>query len=244
MYAQLVPHRNTLRTTPAAPLCLTDACITAAVELLLMRKGVCTHLEEVKCHDGIVELRGFTDRLLWWERAADMAKSVHGVRGVINKIGIGTPVVADAELQRRVAEALCSDGVAQQCAVCCHARHGELTVAGSLPSEAAVQAVLRVLKGVPGVRQINNRLWVQSGGATPTDEDISARMRGFLARHSRPHYQPIHCRTTGGVVYLEGTAGTTAERDQLVAAAYQAGAGSVDARLLMVAYWPAAGQRQ
>ncbi|MBF9238490.1 BON domain-containing protein [Hymenobacter sp. BT683] len=230
-------HNTPSAETLAAPNSALDASITAAVELLLMKKGVCTRLLEVKCREGIVELVGFTHSLLSRERAAYMAKTVHGVRGVINKISIRTLEIPDAELQNRAEQALLQDPVARYYKVSCHGRSGELTVAGSLPSEAARQAVLRVLKGVSGVRQINNRLRVQDGETRPSDEEITARIQEFLVWGNGVKCPLIHARTVRGVVQLTGTLGTAAERDQIVAAAYLAGAACVDARNLVVAYW-------
>ncbi|GAB3639325.1 BON domain-containing protein [Hymenobacter arcticus] len=47
----------------------------------------------------------------------------------------------------------------------------------------------------------------------------------------------VDVRTNDRVVHLSGTVGTAAERAQVVAVAYQAGATRVDARDLFVAYW-------
>ncbi len=214
-----------------------DADITAAVELLLMKKGICTNLLKVKCRDGIVELVGVTDNLLSREHAVSMAESVHGVRGIINKISIRTLNVPDSELQQRAKQALLQNPVTSSYVVHCRSRNGVLTVAGALPSEAARQAVLRVLKGIAGVCQINNRLRVQETEATSSDDEIITRFYELLAGAHRGKRPLIYCRTTHGVAHLIGTVNTPTERDHLVAIAYLAGAAQVDSSKVMVAYW-------
>ena len=75
---------------------VTDAAITAAVELyFLTKKGVPAHLIDVTTHEGIVQLTGITDNLLARERAEEIALLVRGVRGVVNELLISTPDVPD-----------------------------------------------------------------------------------------------------------------------------------------------------
>lgn len=217
---------------------LTDSDIAAAVERLYQqKKGVAAALIEVVCREGIVELRGFTNSLLSRGRAADIAKAVRGVRGVINEISIRTPDVPDAELQRRAELALLQDPAAGGYNIRCCAQHGELSVEGTLQSWAEEQLVLHVLLGVPGARQINNRLHVRGGGLTNSDEEITTQIREFLAWDIRVKSALVNIRTEQGVVHLSGTVGSAAEHDQVVATAYVAGATHVEARDLFVAYW-------
>ena len=219
-----------------------DAAITAAVELLLLRKGVCTHLREVASREGIVELVGFTDSLQSRERAVAMAKTVRGVRGVINKISIRTLEVPDADLGQQAEQALRQDPLVRGFALRCRARAGVLTVAGTVPSGAEVPLVLRVLHGLPGVRRLNNQLRTNAGAAAQPDAEIAARVCAFLAWGTRGRAPLVHCHASHGVVHLSGTVATATEHEQVVATAYLAGATRVDARGLRVAYWALDGE--
>ena len=217
---------------------LADADITSAIErLFLLKKGVASQLIEVACHEGIVELSGFTDSLLSRGRAADLARAVRGVRGVINDILIRTPDVPDAELERRVRQALRQDPAACDYNVRCHIHDGVVTLHGTLQTWAEGQLVLLVVNGVPGVRQINNNLNVRGGSITNSDEEITTQIRESLAWDIRVKSPLVDVRTDHGVVHLSGTVGTADEHEQVVATAYLAGATHVDARHLVVAYW-------
>ena len=223
---------------PATEKRLADADITAAVERLLqMKKGVHPQLVEVACHEGIVELMGFTDSMLSRERAAEIAKAVRGVRGVINEISIRTAEILDAELKHRVEVALAQDAAVGDYNVRCHAHNGELTVEGTLQSWAEEQLALKVLSSVPGVRRLHNRLHIRGGELLNSDEEITAQIQAFLDWDIRVKSPLVKIHTDHGVVHLAGTVGNAAERDQVLTMAYLAGATRVEAHGLEVAYW-------
>ena len=217
---------------------LADADITAAIERLLqLKKGIHPQLIEVACNEGIVELTGFTDSLLSRDRAAETTKAVRGVRAVINEINIRTADIPDGELKHRVDLALQQDPVVNDYNIRCHTRGGEVTVEGTLQSWAEEQLVLKVVNAVPGVRRLHNRLHVRGGELLNSDEEITAQIQALLAWDIRVKSNLVNIRTSNGVVHLTGTVGTAAERDQVVATAYLAGARRVDARDLFVAIW-------
>ena len=224
--------------TLAAEERLADADVTAAVERLLqLKKGIHPQLIEVACNEGIIELTGFTDSLLSRERATEIAKAVRGVRAVINEINIRTAEVHDGELKHRVELALQQDPVVNDYNIRCHARGGELTVEGTLQSWAEEQLALKVVTSVPGVRRLTNRLHVRGGELLNSDEEITAQIQALLTWDIRVKSSLVKIRTEHGVVHLTGNVGTAAERDQVVATAYLAGARRVEARDLFVAFW-------
>ena len=224
--------------TLAAEERLADADITAAVERLLqLKKGIHPQLIEVACNEGIIELTGFTDSLLSRERAAEIAKAVRGVRAVINDINIRTVEVPDGELKHRVELALQQDPVVNDYNIRCHARNGELTVEGTLQSWAEEQLVLKVMTAVPGVRHLTNLLHVRGGELLNSDEEITAQIEALLTWDIRVKSALVKIRTEHGVVHLTGSVGTAAERDQVEATAYMAGARRVETRDLFVAFW-------
>ncbi|GAB3847224.1 BON domain-containing protein [Hymenobacter terrigena] len=217
---------------------LADADITAAIELLFMlKKGVTSHLVDVATHEGIVVLSGFTDNLLARERAAEVAKAVRGVRGVVNELVIRTPDVPNAELQRRVTRALQNDPAVRRYHVRSYANDGEIILEGSVQTWAEELLVLRALRGVPGVRHIHNRMVVHGSPAAATDEDIAAHIRECLAWDLRVKSPLVSVDADHGAVRLTGTVGTAAELDHVLATAHRAGATSIDATQLQVAPW-------
>jgi osmotically-inducible protein OsmY len=217
---------------------LADADITAAIELLFMlKKGVTSHLVDVATHEGIVVLSGFTDNLLARERAAEVAKAVRGVRGVVNELVIRTPDVPNAELQRRVTRALQNDPAVRRYHVRSYANDGEVILEGTVQTWAEELLVLRALRGVPGVRHVHNRLVVHGGPVTATDADIAAHIQNCLAWDLRVKSPLVDIAADHGAVRLTGTVGTAAEYDHVLATAHRAGATSVDAAQLQVAPW-------
>ncbi|MFD1469519.1 BON domain-containing protein [Hymenobacter caeli] len=223
---------------PTEEACLADADILTAVARLFDQPlGVAAARITTACREGIVELTGFTDSLLARERAADLAKAVRGVRGVVNELAVRTPDVPDGELLRRVRQALAQDPAVGGYAVDCRASNGALTVEGTVQSWAEAQLVRQVLLGVPGLRQLHSHLVVRGGRLTNSDAEITAQIQAFLAWDIRVQSAWVDVRTTDGVVYFTGTVGSAAAHDQAVATAYVAGASRVEASALRVAYW-------
>jgi osmotically-inducible protein OsmY len=216
-----------------------DADITAAVELFfLTKKGVPAHLIDVTTHEGIVLLTGITDNLLSRERAEEIALNLRGVRGVVNEILVSTPDVPDDELQRLAASALATDPATTDYQVQAAAADGVITLSGTVQTWAEKELVLRVVRGVRGVRRlVFDELLVRWGEIQNSDEEISTQIRELLAWDIRVNSTLVEVRTNDRVVHLSGTVGTAAEKAHVEATAYQAGATRVDARDLFVAYW-------
>ena len=218
---------------------VTDGVITAAIETLLAtKKGLSSHPITVSTHDGLVNLTGLTDNLLARKRAEDIALAVRGVRGVTCTVAVRTDEVGDAELQRDVARALADDPATDHYRVHCTVARGVVTLTGLVQSWAEKQLALRVVQGVRGVRAfVADHLTIRGGEMIKSDEDITTQVRELLDWDIRVNGALVEVRTAEQVVHLTGTVGTAAEKDRLVAIAYQTGATRVDVRNLLVAYW-------
>ena len=216
-----------------------DADITTAIETLLAtKKGLSAHEITVQTRAGIVELAGFTDSLLSQQRAEEIALAVRGVCGLHRTLAVRTPGVPDAQLQHAVARALADDPATNDYQVHCLVSEGVVTLSGTVQSWAEKQLVLRVLKGVRGVRAfVADHLIIRGGEILNSDEEITTQIRESLDWDIRVNGALVQVRTDEQVVHLSGTVGTAAEKDRLVAIAYQTGATRVDARDLFVAYW-------
>ncbi|TGE23890.1 BON domain-containing protein [Hymenobacter aquaticus] len=226
--------------TPSAPAeQVADADITAAIDMFfLTKKGVNSHLIDVATREGIVELTGSADNLLARERAEEIALAVRGVRGVINELVIKTSDVPDARLLTDVEQALTDDAATNDYDVRCTVHDGVVTLAGTVQTWAEKQLVLRVLRGVKGVRQIREeQLRIRGGEIQNSDAEITTQIREQLDWDIQVNSALVEVRTNERVVHLAGTVGTAAEKTRIVATAYQAGATRVDARDLFVAYW-------
>ena len=220
---------------------LADDDITNALELLyLTQKGVSAHLLDVETHEGVVKLTGITDNLLSKERAEDIALALRGVRGVINEVLISTADVPDAELQASVAGALTIDPATSFFNIYVTALDGVVILSGTVQTWAEKELVLRVGRGVRGVRRlVADELIISWDRLQNSDEEITTQIRESLAWDIRVNAALVEVRTHDRVVYLAGTVGTAAERAQVEATAYEAGAIHVDTRDLNVQYWAA-----
>ena len=226
--------------TPPAPTeRVSDADITMAIKTLLAtKKGLNAHGITVQTREGIVELAGVTDNLLSQQRAEETALAVRGVRALHSTLAVQTDEIGDAELQRDVAGALADDPATDDYQVHCTVASGVVTLAGLVQSWAEKQLVLRVLRGVRGVRAfVADHLTIRGGAIVNSDEEITTQVRELLDWDIRINGALVQVRTTDQVVHLAGTVGTAAEKARLVAIAYQTGATRVDARDLFVAYW-------
>jgi osmotically-inducible protein OsmY len=232
--------RNAHLLTPADPAeIIADADITAAVELLLAtKKGLTPHLITVQTRQGIVRLSGSTNNLLARQRAEEIAQAVRGVRGLHSTLAVRPVVMADAELRRDVAAALADDSATDDYQVAPTVAGGVVTLTGKVQTWAEKQLVLRVVRGVRGVRAcLADQLTIQGGEILNSDEEITTQIRELLDWDIRVNGALVEVRTNGHVVHLSGTVGTPAEKDRLIAIANQTGATRVDARDLFVAYW-------
>ena len=236
LQSPLATHSPTLAPVTAE---LTDAAITAAIEALLAtKKGLRSHLITVSTRDGLVALTGFVDNLLAGQRAQEIALAVRGVRGVRSTVAVRTGEIGDAELLRDVCAALADDPATDEYQVHCAVAGGVVTLAGLVQSWAEKQLVRRVVQGVRGVRAlVADHLTIRGGAILNSDEEITTQVRELLDWDIRVNGALVDVRTAGQVVHLAGTVGTAAEKDRLVAIAYQTGATRVDARDLFVAYW-------
>ena len=228
-----------LLTAPASAECVADADITTAIQTLLAtKKGLSAQDITVQARDGIVELAGLTDSLLSQQRAQEIALAVRGVRALHSTLAVQPTGVPDAQLQHAVARALADDPATNDYQVHCLVSEGVVTLSGTVQSWAEKQLVLRVLKGVRGVRDfVADHLIIRGGEIVNSDEEITTQIRELLDWDIRVNGALVQVRTTEQVVHLTGTVGTAAEKDRLVAIAYQTGATRVDARDLFVAYW-------
>jgi len=216
-----------------------DAEITTAIETLLTtKKDLAAHLVAVQTRAGIVELTGFVGNLMARQRAEEIVLAVRGVRGLHSALAVRTADVPDAELQHAVARALADDPATDGYQVHCLASHGVVTLSGLVQTWAEKQLVLRVVQSVRGVRGFEGEpLMIRGGEILNSDEEITTQIRERLDWDIRVNGTLVEVHTTEQVVHLSGTVGTAAEKDRLIAIAYQTGATRVDARDLFVAYW-------
>lgn len=216
-----------------------DATIEdAVVDELGFDHAVPAHRIDVGAVNGIVTLTGTSDHLLARERAAAIARTVKGVRAVVNRLAIAPPQdITARQLRKDLENALFLDPATDAYEVSVEADgQGRVTLSGRVESWAERELCARVAKSVRGVTAIDNRIEVQYRAERP-DAEICSEVQGRLRWHVLVDDGLIDVACTDGVVGLSGTVGSAAERVRAIRQAWVAGVQDVDARRLEVARW-------
>jgi osmotically-inducible protein OsmY len=181
----------------------------------------------VETADGVVTLTGSTDNLLEKERAAEIARSVKGVRDVVNRITVRPCDRDDLEIQKDVAEALRSDPATEPMEVSATVTDGTVTIDGTVGSWAEKELCSEVVKAVRGVRDVENNVEVAFAERRRDDEiktEIQRRLRSDVWVDSRD----IDVQVKDGRVTLAGAAGSAAEKARAYLDAFVSGVSEVD----------------
>ncbi|MFN3244006.1 MAG: BON domain-containing protein [Planctomycetota bacterium] len=217
----------------------TDARISEAVESeVATDTSIPAALLWVTTDDGIVRMTGISDDVRARDRAAAIARTVRGVRAVVNDIQVVPPEsVTTAQLQRHVDAAIEADAVTEAFELDARVENGgKVVLAGKTQSWAERQLAADVVKGVDGVTSVSNRIEVDP----PTvrdDEELREEVVGRLRWDVLVDPAAIEVTCDKGVVTLKGAVGSAAERLQAIHDAEVLGVRRVEADELQVAAW-------
>ncbi len=192
---------------------------------------------DVEVSSGIASLDGKVDNLLAKERAARIARTVRGVRSVVNRITVAPATGrSDAELRTDVEAALASDPAADSYQVDVAVHEGHVVLSGLVESwkERALGEV--VAKSVRGVTGLTNEIQVVYEAQRP-DVEIQRDIERTLRWNTLVDHVLIDVEVDHGKVVLKGTVGSAAEKEEARLDAYAAGVESVDASGLRVDRW-------
>ena len=225
-----VPARATIVNPP-------DAKITRAVEReLLLSHRVPSHWIDVQTDGGIVTLTGSVDNLLARDRATELARSLKGVRAVVNRVTVQTPPRPDLKIRNDVIGALAADPVADAYEVIVKAQDGVVTLNGKVQSWVEKQLAERLVKGVNGVREVKNEI-IFEPATSRTDSEIAADVRSRLKWNPRIDDGLIKVEVKEGEVFLKGAVGSAAEKNFAYADAWVDGVKFVNSSDLKVEWW-------
>lgn len=218
---------------------IADADISAKVDgTLLLDSAIPYHAIDVRTNDGIVTLSGKVTNVLAQQRAARLAKTVRGVRAVINQLEVD-PIVdrSPQQLRDAVKDALFYDAATESYEVDVAAdAQGQVTLTGTVSSWQESDLAETVAKGVNGVTSVANRLRVE-----PRLERADAEIKPEIEK--RLHWDVmvddglIDVQVDNGKVTLSGTVGSAAEKHHATVNAWVGGVTSVDSSGLKVARW-------
>ena len=192
---------------------------------------------DVAVVDGVVTLSGSVNNLVAKERAVAVARTVRGVRSVVDQIDVA-PFwgLSDADIEADVEEALVEDPATEVWEIGVTVEDGRASLTGTVESWQEKQLAEKVAGQVRGVRSIDNDIDVEYAVDRPDpeiQEDISKALRwNPLVEHST-----IAVAVEDGAVTLTGTVGSAAEKNEAVFDAWVSGVTSVDASTLEVEGW-------
>ncbi len=215
----------------------TDAKITRAVEReLLLSRRVPSHWIDVNTDNGIVTLTGSVNNLLARDRASELARSIKGVRAVVNRMTVQTPLRPDLEIRNNVIAAVVSDPVTDAYEVIVKAQDGVVTLKGNVESWVEKELAEKVVKGIKGVREVKNEITFEYE-TSRRDPEIAADVRSRLKWNPRIDDGLIAVEVEQGQVRLNGAVGSAAEKNIAYADAWVAGVKTVDTSALKVEWW-------
>lgn len=226
-----------LAAASAAP-AMTDQAISDKVEdELLIDHAVVSTKIDLDVADGVVTLSGTVNNILAKERAAKIAAKVKGVRSVINHIQVQPSAFrSDAEIAKDIETALLEDPAADSFEVDAKVDDGMVTLTGEVQSYQERNLVMKVAKGVRGVKGVESRLDVNYG-IERTDTEIKAEIEQSLRWNLYIDDHLVNVTVNDGQVTLSGTVGSVAEKNKAEWTAWVAGVESVDADKLSVEGW-------
>jgi osmotically-inducible protein OsmY len=221
----------------AAQRAIRDGDITRAIEAdLWANRAVDANTIDVATQEGIVTLSGSVDSILARDRTREIAESIVGVRGILDRLEVNSMPRDDASLVRAVQDALMWDPATDSYEVQVGASQGLVTLRGSVDSWAEKQLSGAVAKGVRGVRGLENEIDIRHA-AERSDPEIEAEVESRLANDVRVDDYAIDVAVDEGAVTLSGTVGSLAEKERAKGDAWISGVRSVDVDGLAIDWW-------
>lgn len=216
---------------------LDDADITTAVEAeMLVNQSVPSHRVDVSTEDGVVTLNGSVYNILARDRAAAIARSIKGVRAVVNRIDVSPTTREDVQIRNDLVTALAVDPATDSYELDVDLRDGTVTLTGTVDSYKEKMLAEQVAKGVRGVQGIENNIDVDYKTQRP-DAEIKAEIERLLKADVRVDAWGIDVQVEQGAVTLAGTVGSAEEKAQARSSSWVAGVKEVKSEELDVEWW-------
>lgn len=188
----------------------------------------------VSVKKGIVTLTGEVDSYYKKMTAENAAKIIAGVRAIANDIQIGvssTDEKTDTEIAEEVATALASHRHVEEKKIRVTVDKGIVTLEGSANWNFERRAAAEVIRGLRGVRGVNNHILVKP---EILPSDVKKYIEESLARYVTLDPEKITVEVEGSKVILRGMVRTLAEGDDVEFAAWSApGVAIVENKLIL-----------
>lgn len=188
---------------------------------------------KVSAKDGVVTLAGTVPTLRAKERASRLAEGLRGARAVINRLRLAETNLSEQALQKRAELALELDSATRDESFSVKVSNAKATISGEADSWAEAALAAWVVKGVSGIRSVENNIKVEYPmirSATDIARDIQGKFRQdpWIAENL------IRVQVDGSAVRLSGVVGSLSERVRAYNDAWVTGVGFVDISALEV----------
>jgi hyperosmotically inducible protein len=154
-------------TTRSAGKQVDDAWITSKVEAKLAADDDVNNFEiDVDTNEGAVRLSGKVEDPADRAEAERIARSVEGVRNVVNEIEIGDPTVGenvtDAWILTKIKSKLVADPQVSAFNIDVDVTEGNVTLSGKVEKSAAKSEAEKLARATEGVKSVDNKIEVQT----------------------------------------------------------------------------------
>ncbi len=209
------------------PKMMTDQQIAYAVDYTFLTDAALYNSQiDVTANQGIVTLTGAADNLMAKERAAKLAQTIRGVRGVVNTLALKTPSRLDIDIRKDATEALRYDAATDSYKLKPEVKDGIVTLTGTVPSYGEKRLAIDVVKGVKGVKGVTDSIALKDTNKR-SDAEIAAEVKRAIAIDVWLQPISINTEVKDGVVMLTGTVGSPAQYSRANLLAWTAGVKSV-----------------
>lgn len=184
---------------------------TAIEQRLLLDGGVSADRIVVRADHGIVTMTGAVDTLLVQRRAPVLAKTINGVRAVVNLVDVTPWSRSGEDVQGDVNAALAANPATAGQPIQVAVIRGTVTLAGTVQSAVDQHVAELLALGVSGVQQVENSLVVSPPPQRPAwaievDVRQSFNWDAWLAR------RPVGIGIEPATVVLSGTVASPYEK--------------------------------
>lgn len=195
-----------------------------------------THWIDTISEDGVITLSGRVTSILAKERAAMVAGTVKGVRGVVNLLSVIPPEkISDRRLEADVKDALLSDPATDLYEIKVSVSDGAVTLSGEVGSWQEKKLAGIVAKSIKGARAVQNDI-VYKIDETRSDEEIRVAAEQAIWWDSLVDAAKVTVTVRDGLLSLGGVVGSLSEKNRIIEHAYLAGASEVKSANLVVSW--------
>lgn len=216
---------------------LTDVNVSSVVTTALANDQAVEGVNlDVLTQEGIVTLAGTVNNPLAKERAVKLAKTIKGVRGIVNRIEVVPPEKPDSLIKTNIQNALAWDPAAESYEITVDASDGVVTLQGSVESWQERELAGRIAKGISGVKEVNNQVEVDYTEER-SDDEIKQDIQDALLWNRYVDDSLIRVNVSNGMVSLTGVVGSAAEKEEARLLSWIVGVDAVDTSGLTVESW-------